>query len=77
MKTGEEDEDVLFSERSKLFRFASETKEWKERGLGEFKVLRNKATRKIRFLMRREQVHLLFKLILTSSWVYIMQSTLD
>jgi len=57
VKTGEEDEDVLFSERSKLFRFASETKEWKERGLGEFKVLRNKATRKIRFLMRREQVH--------------------
>ena len=57
VKTGEEDEDILFSERSKLFRYTSETKEWKERGIGEFKVLKNKSTRKIRFLMRREQVH--------------------
>jgi len=57
VKTGEEDEDILFSERSKLFRYVPESKEWKERGIGEFKILKNRASGKIRFLMRREQVH--------------------
>ncbi len=56
VKTGEEEEDSLFSERCKLFRFAGETKEWKERGLGDFKILRNRETGRVRFLMRREQV---------------------
>merc|ERR1719483_1781389 len=56
VKTGEEDEAVLFSERSKLFRFVPESKEWKERGLGDFKILKNNKTGKVRFLMRREQV---------------------
>ena len=56
VKTGEEDEEVLFTNRAKLFRFVAETKEWKERGIGDFKVLKNKQTGKVRFLMRREQV---------------------
>ena len=56
VKTGEEDEEVLFSNRAKLFRFVSETKEWKERGIGDFKILKNKSSGKVRFLMRREQV---------------------
>ena len=56
VKTGEEDEEVLFSNRAKLFRFVSDTKEWKERGIGDFKILMNKENGKVRFLMRREQV---------------------
>jgi len=56
VKTGEEDEEVLFSERAKLFRFVPESKEWKERGLGDFKILKNKESARVRFLMRREQV---------------------
>lgn len=52
--TGEEDENVLFEHRAKLFRFHN--KEWKERGLGDIKILENKATKKIRVLMRREQI---------------------
>ncbi|KAL0279441.1 UNVERIFIED_CONTAM: hypothetical protein PYX00_000995 [Menopon gallinae] len=56
VKTGEEEEIVLYKERSKLLRFVSETKEWKERGLGEMKVLLNEKSGKVRLLMRREQV---------------------
>jgi len=56
VKTGEEEEEVLFSERAVLFRYVQDTKEWKERGRGDFKILKNPATGKARFLMRREQV---------------------
>lgn len=52
--TGEEDEKVLFEHRAKLFRFKN--KEWKERGLGDIKILENNRTKKIRVLMRREQI---------------------
>eukprot|EP01097_Dermamoeba_algensis_P002466 TRINITY_DN1974_c0_g1_i1.p1 TRINITY_DN1974_c0_g1~~TRINITY_DN1974_c0_g1_i1.p1 ORF type:complete len:173 (-),score=56.45 TRINITY_DN1974_c0_g1_i1:260-778(-) len=53
--TNEENEEVLFKMRAKLFRFAHETKEWKERGTGEVKFLKNKESTKIRLLMRREK----------------------
>ncbi|KAH9634135.1 hypothetical protein HF086_001337 [Spodoptera exigua] len=53
--TGEEDEYVIFSSRAKLFRFVD--KQWKERGLGEMKLLKHKVTGKVRVLMRREQIH--------------------
>ena len=32
-RTGEEDEDVLFKQRCKLYRFNNDLKEWKEKGL--------------------------------------------
>ncbi|CAN8064003.1 unnamed protein product [Agarophyton chilense] len=54
-KTGEEDEEVLFKIRSKLFRFSKELKEWKERGTGDVRILKHKQTNKIRLLMRREK----------------------
>ncbi|XP_048481602.1 E3 SUMO-protein ligase RanBP2 [Plutella xylostella] len=53
--TGEEDETAVFSARSKLFRFVDN--QWKERGIGEMKLLKHKVTGKVRVLMRREQVH--------------------
>ncbi|KAL1140571.1 hypothetical protein AAG570_000501 [Ranatra chinensis] len=54
--TGEEDEDVLYVHRAKLFRLDKATKEWKERGVGDIKILRHKVNGKVRFLMRREIV---------------------
>ncbi|KAF9973938.1 hypothetical protein BGZ65_008988, partial [Modicella reniformis] len=47
VKTLEEDEDVRFKMRAKLFRF--------ERGTGEVRLLQHKDTKKIRLLMRRDQ----------------------
>ena len=56
VKTGEEDEEVMFSHRSKLYRFVAEEKQWKERGIGDIKLLRNVSSGKMRVLMRRDQV---------------------
>lgn len=54
VETGEEGEDVFWKCRSKLYRWASGS-EWKERGLGEAKLLQHKETKKIRFLLRQEK----------------------
>ncbi|KZT12757.1 uncharacterized protein LAESUDRAFT_709942 [Laetiporus sulphureus 93-53] len=54
-KTFEEDEDVLFKMRAKLFRFASESSEWKERGTGDVRLLQHKETKKVRLVMRRDK----------------------
>lgn len=55
VSTGEENEQVLFCERATLFRYTD--KEWKERGVGELKILKNLDSGKVRLLMRRDQVH--------------------
>lgn len=106
VKSGEENDEVLFSERSKLFRYDKNIKvsthilydliykmitwnklvlridsfhplesvlgqyknthfklndrsvqEWRDRGVGDMKILKNKETGVVRLLMRREQVH--------------------
>lgn len=56
LKTGEEDEEELYSQRSKLYRFKDG--EWKERGLGEAKLLKHKVTGKVRFVIRHEKLQI-------------------
>ncbi|XP_071799079.1 uncharacterized protein [Asterias amurensis] len=56
VRTGEEGEEVRFSHRAKLFRYNKESTQWKERGIGDIKVLSNPDTKKYRIVMRREQV---------------------
>lgn len=53
VKTNEENEDVIFKVRAKLFRF--DNNEWKERGVGDVKFLKHKETGKVRILMRRDK----------------------
>ncbi|CAO1613016.1 unnamed protein product [Sympodiomycopsis kandeliae] len=54
-KTHEEDEEVTFKMRAKLFRFESESSEWKERGTGDVRLLKHKESSKTRLVMRRDK----------------------
>eukprot|EP01122_Echinamoeba_exundans_P008548 TRINITY_DN2855_c0_g2_i1.p1 TRINITY_DN2855_c0_g2~~TRINITY_DN2855_c0_g2_i1.p1 ORF type:complete len:195 (+),score=89.37 TRINITY_DN2855_c0_g2_i1:115-699(+) len=56
-KTLEEDEEALFKVRAKLYRFEKNGNEWRERGMGEAKLLKHKQTGKVRLLMRREKTY--------------------
>ncbi|CAE7407298.1 Ranbp2 [Symbiodinium sp. CCMP2456] len=53
LETGEEREEELYCQRSKLYRFRDA--EWKERGVGDAKLLKHQVNGKIRFLLRQER----------------------
>eukprot|EP00934_Nitzschia_sp_Nitz4_P003430 Nitzschia sp. Nitz4//scaffold27_size158506//116035//116828//NITZ4_002615-RA/size158506-snap-gene-0.220-mRNA-1//-1//CDS//3329545533//3420//frame0 len=62
VKSGEEDEEVLFGVRAKLFLFGETMldqgtgkKSWKDRGVGEVRILRHREHQRIRLLMRQEK----------------------
>ncbi|XP_067668351.1 ran-specific GTPase-activating protein-like [Haliotis asinina] len=54
VRTGEEGWEVVYCQRSKLFRFVRESNQWKERAVGDMKII--KQDDKYRMLMRRDQV---------------------
>ena len=54
-KTNEEAEEQLFKMRAKLFKFAKESNEWKERGTGDVRLLKHKVNGKSRLVMRRDK----------------------
>ncbi|GFS15317.1 E3 SUMO-protein ligase RanBP2 [Elysia marginata] len=56
VKTGEEDWKALFSQRSKLYKFDKKLQQWKERGVGEIKILQHNTQNMFRVIQRREQV---------------------
>lgn len=56
VKSGEEDEEILFKERTKLYRWDRDLNQWKERGVGDIKILFHPVKNYYRVLMRREQV---------------------
>lgn len=55
VRTNEEEEEVMFKVRAKLFRFHADTNEWKERGTGDVKFLKHKESGKTRIVMRRDK----------------------
>lgn len=68
----------VFCERAKLYRFDANTKEWKERGVGEIKVLRHAERGTYRLLLRREQVYkIVLNLLLTSDLEFLPLQTSD
>lgn len=62
VKSGEEDEETVYGVRSKLFIFGetmldvgSGNKTWRERGIGEARILRHKEHQRLRLLIRQEK----------------------
>ncbi|WPG99797.1 Ran-specific GTPase-activating protein [Acrodontium crateriforme] len=54
-KTNEELEEQTFKMRAKLFKFDRESKEWKERGTGDVRLLKHRENGKTRLVMRRDK----------------------
>lgn len=54
-KTNEEMEEQTFKMRAKLFRFDRESREWKERGTGDVRLLKHRDNGKTRLVMRRDK----------------------
>ncbi|KAL2053535.1 hypothetical protein ABVK25_006187 [Lepraria finkii] len=54
-KTNEELEEQTFKMRAKLFKFDRWSKEWKERGTGDVRLLKHKENGKTRLVMRRDK----------------------
>jgi len=62
VKSGEEEEEALFSVRAKLFIFGETLldvgtgkKSWRERGTGEVRLLKHREHQRIRLIMRQEK----------------------
>jgi Ran-binding protein 1 len=55
VKTNEEQEEQVFKMRAKLFKYVAESKEWKERGVGDVRLLKHRDTGKVRLVMRRDK----------------------
>ena len=54
-KTNEEAEEQTFKMRAKLFKFDRDSREWKERGTGDVRLLKHKENGKTRLVMRRDK----------------------
>ena len=51
---GETDEEEMFQARAKIYRF--DDKQWKERGVGSFRILKNKVSGRYSAILRQDQV---------------------
>ncbi len=53
VQTGEEEEAIVLNIRTKIYRW--DDAQWKERGIGNLKILKNRVSGRIRVLMRQDQ----------------------
>jgi Ran-binding protein 1 len=61
--SGEEEEEIVYSHRGKLFVYGetlldvgSGNKSWKERGIGDIRILKHREHQRMRVLMRQEKI---------------------
>ncbi|CAH1956748.1 unnamed protein product [Acanthoscelides obtectus] len=75
--TNEENETVLLKIRAKLYRFdsANDPPEWKERGTGEMKILRNNDNNSVRVVMRRDKTLKVCANHFITPWMELKSST--
>lgn len=79
VKTGEEDEDTIFQTKAKLLVLDTASGNWKERGVGTFRInMREEETRNVlqtRLVMRTDSVYrvILNLLLFEGMKVFIMQ----
>ncbi|OBZ83911.1 Ran-specific GTPase-activating protein 2 [Choanephora cucurbitarum] len=75
VKTGEEEEDTIFQTKAKLLVLDTATSNWKERGVGTFRINQNEETNQARLVMRTDSVYrLILNLKLFKGMkVFIMQ----
>ena len=71
IKSWDDDADTLFCRRCKLYRFTDE-RQWKDRGVGELKIMKHRVTGKVKLIMRRDQI---FKLCCNHSLTSDMKLT--
>lgn len=50
-----DDEEKIFTKRSKVYRFFKDSNEWKERCVGDLNLIKNNATGRVRVEMRMEK----------------------
>ena len=55
VKSGEEEEEALLAYKAKLYRYDTAGSEWKERGIGQCRILKHKESGRIRLLMRQDK----------------------
>ena len=55
-KSWDDNADTLFAHRCKLFRYDAGSKQWKERGVGDMKIMKHRTSGKVRLIMRRDQI---------------------
>ncbi|MBZ3885225.1 E3 SUMO-protein ligase RanBP2, partial [Sciurus carolinensis] len=56
VKSGEKDEEILFKDRAKLYRWDRDVSQWKEQGVGDTKILWHTMKNYYWILMRRGQM---------------------
>eukprot|EP00808_Paulinella_micropora_P008045 g38897.t1 len=55
--TGEDNEDEVWKQRCKLYRFFDDRKEWVTRGVGDLRLLKNKEKGTMRLVMREDKTY--------------------
>lgn len=69
VKTGEENKELIYKGRGKLYRWSEE--QWKERGLGDFKLVRDKEDKKVSFVMRQDNTKKVIGNFLLENEIYV------
>lgn len=55
-KTGEEDYDVVWEQKARIQRFDEGENQWKDRGTGDARIIKNRNNGMVLFLLRREAI---------------------